>query len=160
MNTDRLKFRVFDKKNEEYVPEGDMCDVHCLLHRDGTLDCGISFDDGYAGSIDWIKDEDAVIEQCTGLTDKNGKLIFENDVVNVYIPYEDEHRKSVVQYVIDEGTAQWLAVYLEGKRSHCSIGIAYDITSEYLDGGYCEIIGNIHEDQFREVTKKKQEIEE
>jgi hypothetical protein len=30
----------------------------------------------------------------------------------------------------------------------------YDITSEYLDGSYCTVIGNIHEDQFREVTKK------
>ena len=92
-------------------------------------------------------------EQCTGLTDRHNKSIYENDVVNMYIPYEDKHRKCVVRYVIDEGTAQWLAVYLEGKRPHCSMGICYDITSEYLDGSYCTVIGNIHDDQFREVAK-------
>ena len=132
---DRFKFRAWNKEerimyyNAELAYDS-MNGTPPLMHDSfGTL----------------LDDDNYIVEQCTGLTDRHNKLIYENDVVNVYIPYEDNHRKCVVQYVIDEGTAQWLAVYLEGKRPHCSMGICYDITSEYLDGSYCTVIGNIHE---------------
>lgn len=139
MSNDRHKFRVWDDTHKEYLP---------------PCDCKLDAGSGKIVKQSLFQENRYTIEQCTGLTDRHNKLIYENDVVNMYIPYEDNHRKCVVRYVIDEGTAQWLAVYLEGKRPHCSMGICYDITSEYLDGSYCTVIGNIHDDQFREVTKK------
>jgi uncharacterized phage protein (TIGR01671 family) len=151
MNTDRFKFRAWYKK-----PDGKYEMIYDIQASYDNLAGGMG--SAYHFNFqDIINDENAVIEQCTGLTDRHNKLIYENDVVNVYIPYEDNHRKCVVQYVIDEGTAQWLAVYLEGKRPHCSMGICYDITSEYLDGSYCTVIGNIHDDQFRDATKKMED---
>jgi uncharacterized phage protein (TIGR01671 family) len=142
----RFKFRVFDNINKRY--EKDLT----LIDKDGDL----CYQDGHK-YCNGEHPEDFTIEQCTGLTDRHNKLIYENDVVNMYIPYEDKHRKCVVRYCIDEGTAQWLAVYLEGKRPHCSMGICYDIASKYLDGSYCTVIGNIHDDQFREITKKMED---
>lgn len=138
MNNARHKFRVWDDTNKEYLP---------------LSDCKLEARTGKLVKQSLFQENRYIIEQCTGLTDRHNKLIYENDVVNMYIPYEDNHRKCVVRYVIDEGTAQWLAVYLEGKRPHCSMGICYDITSEYLDGSYCTVIGNIHDDQFRDATK-------
>lgn len=138
MNRAMDKYRVWDDEKKEYVSSRVFINHHgetCLI-KNGCF---------YPHKV--------TKERCTGLTDHHNKLIYENDVVNMYIPYEDNHRKCVVRYVIDEGTAQWLAVYLEGKRPHCSMGICYDITSEYLDGSYCTVIGNIHDDQFRNATK-------
>lgn len=122
---DRFKFRVWDKKNSEYVPDGEMGDVHCLLHRDGTLDCGVAYDDGYAGGIDWVKTEDAVIEQCTGLKDKNGKLIFEGDVLLF------NGSRNLVHF--DDGS---FVILHDGS---VFVPIKQKITDVF------EIIGNIHE---------------
>ena len=93
----------------------------------------------------WIDGEKAILEQSAGVKDRNGKLIFEGDVVDVYIPIEDSHRKCVVEHVIDGGTAQWVCRYLDGgKRLHRTWGEPLEITAEYLDGDYCSIIGCIH----------------
>lgn len=143
MNNARLKFRVWLPDENRYLHNTD-CPV---VDSDGNLMwCYLN----PFGHWEHHKMENAVIEQCTGLTDRHNKLIYENDVVNMYIPYEDNHRKCVVQYVIDEGTAQWLAVYLEGSRKHQSFGKPFEITSEYLDGSYCTVIGNIHDEKMVE----------
>lgn len=125
MNNDRFKFRVWNKKNSEYVPSGESCDVHCFLWRDGTLDCGISYDDGFAGGIDWVKTEDATIEQCTGLTDKNGKLIYENDIVQ----YSDQECGTVL---FRGGCWVW-----DWKVNEPPLYL--------LESHYLKIVGNIHE---------------
>lgn len=141
MNTDRFKFRVWDKKNSEYVPEGKMCDVHCLLHRDGTLDCGVSYDDGYAGGIDWVETYDAVIEQCTGLKDRKGNLIYEGDVLNVE-DYDGFHTMIVAWH--DEASCLSLLKQKAGKYVPIWRHLVAFVSDEL------EIIGNIHE---MEVTK-------
>lgn len=46
MNNDRLKFRLWDIKNEEYVE--DQCD-ECCIYFDGRLHAGAYCDDGYTG---------------------------------------------------------------------------------------------------------------
>lgn len=69
---DRFRFRVFDNINKRYEKDLTMID------KDGD----ICYQDG-GKYCNGEHPEDFTIEQCTGLKDKNGKLIYEGDVVDI-----------------------------------------------------------------------------
>lgn len=135
---DRLKFRVWSKKYNMYLKDRTypVGGSHFYISQDGGI-----FED--SGPVDeWdenppnrFDNPDYIIEQCTGLKDRNGNLIFEGDVVDYYSPMADEHYQGVVTFDDDEHTAS--GYYIKGGR----VG-KFD---SYLDGSYCRIIGNIHE---------------
>lgn len=68
---DRLKVKVWDKIKKEYVKEKKYCiSEGVLFYRQGR-------------EIEKALDKRAIILQCTGLKDKNGKLIYEGDRIRM-----------------------------------------------------------------------------
>ena len=71
--SDRFKFRVWDKESKAYavVPYGNF-----VLFDDGKLFW-------IESRCEWseLNTDCFVVEQCMGLKDKNGRLVFEGDIV-------------------------------------------------------------------------------
>lgn len=121
MSKDRFKFRVWDKVITKYRKEG-------TIQLSGNGQPFIINGDMQPEDI-----EDVIIEQCTGMTDKNGKLIFEGDVFEATVlnSFDGDH--------------------LIGKRIRGQVSFFTDATS-FAFAAYSpcnlkaiEIIGNIHE---------------
>ena len=122
MNNDRFKFRVWDKERKRYTSV--MPVVLC--------------NDRYTREIAMPDNGDGqyVIEQCTGLRDKNGKLIYEGDILQ----YTDTNGFKIRQEVVwDDENARFAHVVDWG---------CFDRTFSPLEREICaqkEIVGNIHE---------------
>lgn len=115
---DRFKFRFW---NSEYNCYADTDFIPEYVVSDGNIvDLGLEIING------------AIPEQCTGLSDKNGKLIYEGDLIK---SPNNSHKLTVIR--MENG------VY--GCKEHRFNGVwemnLYDLIKHYG----VEIIGNIHE---------------
>ena len=118
----------------------------CLVAKNipnGKVMAYISTVPKFAESFDTWKTETflvdpATVGQFTGLTDRNGKEIYEGDIIDVHIPCnsigKEEHRTRVVVWNEKYGRFEF-----QDKRGDCiadSVGAKYNVV-------YYEVVGNV-----------------
>ncbi|EAG6493509.1 hypothetical protein G5775_001150 [Listeria monocytogenes] len=122
-----IEYRAFVKKDKKVLPVTDLCFNE--TESVGVSGCG---DANCTLCVDWYSFDDVVLMQYTGLKDKNGKKIFEGDIVEI-----DVHDH------LDGNVIKGKVIFLEGAWLVTDSGsFAISLWSEINE---IEVIGNIHE---------------
>ena len=117
---DRFKFRVWNDMQKCYSPDDHYIDEDGFLNTFGNY----------------------VIEQCTGLKDKNGKLVYEGDIIKMLF-LNNRHKKKIKN------------CFLIWDVGRACFTIKADTTDDYRTYesscsnifANCEVIGNTHENK-------------
>lgn len=131
-----LKFRVWDKKlkllgNVSYID----FDSKKMIYRNGFVNCYVNF-------------EDVEIMQSTGLKDKNGKEIFEGDIINCGYLFNGSPFDELDEYEEEKGVVKFVNCGFNIKFKN-DTNLFIDIMESCED---IEVIGNIYEN--KELLRK------
>ena len=128
-------FRIWHKKERKYTYETIMSTISNKLASCGML----------SNDVGEEKDNNNVIELCTGIEDCKGKLIYEGDIVlnsfgvgprYIYF-YVSPNSSNVIQYILSKDTANPLN------------GALHNL----WNGKDLEVVGNIHEHSISDLDK-------
>lgn len=149
--SDRFKFRVWNEKHGRYIQDNEYPiggDYSLSMTQYGYVEV--------IGLGDYQEDSDTthswgcvknlreyigecIIEQCTGLKDKNGKLIYENDIIDT--------PNGIYRVAVDD-FGLWTAIYkgnpLKDVVEWSDIVKNYAFNNENVE---IVILGNIHENK-------------
>lgn len=131
--SNNLKFRVWDNDEKRYRDD-DVIDGSFLLSTEGILWSVEGIPWNRRNCKLYLADEERfVVEQCTGLEDKDGALIYEGDIIEMtrYVFIGDI---KVERYAVEH--SKMLARWRLGKSC---IYLNTDTAAE------CKIVGNIHQ---------------
>ena len=109
-----------------HIPCGRfLCDEHCIqtIKQDGRI-----------GQLYDVYD--STVEQFTGLTDKNGKKIFENDIIVICYESDGENFSETKRVHYNEKECCWYPMRWDECCEYCD---------HYTEVKSIEVIGNIHD---------------
>lgn len=124
--SDRFKFRAWDINSKKYLED------FYIMATDGKII--------YSSAEN---EDEVIIEQCTGLKDKNGKLIFEGDIVEVTNLTKTYSLKTPVIWEKDIGA---FMVWGDKEKLFGNyIGALLEEDENGIVPYTVEVIGNIHD---------------
>lgn len=132
---DRFRYRVFDNDDKK------MHDVIFINYENNSVEW---YNDNNKKRAAFIEEVPTV--QCTGLKDKNGKLIYEGNIVKAITRNPYEEYIGVIQYHSCYFSLDYKEV---GKYGECGISL----TKNTSDFATLEILGNRYENP--ELLKNK-----
>ena len=124
----KIRFRIFDKINNTYK----LLDIY-YLDNNGKLVVVNSKNDGL--NIEYVKQEDFVIEYSTGVLDRKEKMIYEGDIIKMRYPYDRRYFGKFI--VVKDSNSPKFGLLDETKTNEI-----FDLYNHMSD--YYEIIGNIN----------------
>lgn len=128
---DRFKFRFYDKENKIMV-YADTNNELLPYYPDEIYTTWQTYD--LSAIEDLADNEDYIVMQCTGLKDKNGKLIYEGDIL--------KQPDGIVDYVYWEN-----GCYLHNGTAITNYDFCYQGDSWAKEVNTHEVIGNIYENK-------------
>lgn len=130
MTNNRFLFRAWDKSFQKY------CENVIVSTINGEITV---YERLVNGNTALIPPTHVVLEQCTGLRDKNGRLIYEGDIVRIF--YDHFNGTFTEKEVV--GPVKWESGTWVVNNSLLNHSPEYDET--HLESAAVEVIGNIHE---------------
>lgn len=130
MTNNRFRFRAWDKSFQKYCENVIVSTINGEITVYGRL---------VNGNTALIPSTHVVLEQCTGLKDATGRLIYEGDIVRVF--YDHFNGTFTEKEVV--GPVKWECGTWIVNNSLLNHSPEYDET--HLESAAVEVIGNIHE---------------
>ena len=145
-----IKFRAWDKENKIMF---DVSELHFV--KGGIKFYGPGVGSGWITVNDEFKNENKVtieLMQFTGLHDKNGKEIYDGDIVRAYKP--NCYLDGVYEVRWNKSEGAWRYWKEEGPYFMFSVQSKMYNVGNNKGGAWCEVIGNIWENP--ELLKEEQ----